>query len=76
MGKNFVREFRIVKQRNRIEGIDEKEDYDITLAGTENMTEILFENMTKDGIWLGFIALNDCQNRDTVDEVICCFLSR
>jgi hypothetical protein len=47
MGKNFVREFRIVKQRNRIEGIDEKEDYDITLAGTENMTEILFENMTK-----------------------------
>ena len=69
MGKNFVREFRIVKQRNRIEGIDEKEDYDITLAGTENMTEILFENMTKNGIWLGFIALSDCQNRDTVDEV-------
>jgi hypothetical protein len=47
MGKNFVREFRIVKQRNRIEGIDEKEDYDITLAGTENMTEILFEKITK-----------------------------
>jgi hypothetical protein len=35
----------------------------------ESMTEILFENMTKDGIWLGFIALSDCQNRDTVDEV-------